>query len=559
MKRTEIRTDVLVVGGGIAGILAAIAARLEGADVVILSKSTAGRGGESVMAAGVYLGFEEGDDLEEWIKESIEVSDGMDDPLLVGKCIIYSRRLRHLMDEWGVEWEKTGDRFVTKPGLGMTKMRNAMFNDGRQLMWVLRGKAAELGAKVLDRIMVVDLLTSDGKVPTGGAVVGVVGFHVRRREVLAVRAKAVVLATGPWGINQFHPMDVTGDGEAMAFRAGARMRGIEQLCFTLAPRVALSLPGLHALTGHGGYFLNSRGERYMEEYSPQLMERSPRALLVHAAAREIEEGRGPLYLDLTHLSVEDHARIARVVPHTVKALKSAGINLSTDLVEYVPTLYGNGPMGGVMIDENCATNIPGLYCAGGTTDRMYAGVPGLTGASGTGFIAGRNAARRILGSSAQDPPDEQVNQIFNHIVEFLDESGQGEDPRRIYYEVQRVVLEKIGILKDPDLLQEAKKLLSDLLGRAKGVRAGDLHDLMNVLETVNIAEIAFLVAAASLERTESRYFNYRRDYPCRDDENWSRWLICQQGSDGGPMFSTIPFRPLAEAMEKLRGTREEEL
>ena len=559
MKRTVIETDVLVVGGGIAGIMAAIAARREGAEVTLLSKSTAGRGGESVMAAGVYLGFEMEDDLEEWIRESMEVSDGMNDPLLVGKCILYSRHLRRLMDEWGVDWEKSGGKYVTKPGLGMTKMRNAMFNDGRQLMWVLRGKALELGARMLDRVMVVDLLTSDGQAPTGGGVVGVVGFHVRRPEIFIIKSKAVVLATGPWGINQFHPMDVTGDGEAMAYRVGARMRGIEQLCFSLAPRVALSLPGLHALTGHGGKFLNSLGERYMERYSPQLLERSPRAVLVQAAAKEIEAGRGPLYLDLTHLSAEDQARIARVVPHTVKALKSAGINLVTDLVEYMPTLYGNGPMGGVMIDENCATSISGLYCAGGATDRMYAGVPGLTGASATGFMAGRNAAVTAAGQSCQEPSGEQVEKILYSVVSRLDESGQAADPRSIYYQVQRVVLEKIGILKDPELLQEARQLLAGLAEKAAGVRAGDLHQLMNTLETINIAQISCLVAAASLERTESRYFNYRKDYPKRDDQNWSRWLICRQGPDGKPLFSTIPFRTLDEAREVLRAVREEVL
>lgn len=546
------KTDVLVIGGGIAGLFAAIAARQEGAEVILISKSTAGRGGESVMAAGVYLGFEpEEDNLEEWVKESLDISDGLDDPLVVGRCILVSHYLRYLMDAWGVEWEKSGGKFVTKPGLGMRKMRNAMFHDGRQLMWVLRGKAAELGTEITDRLVAVDLLTSDGQAPTSGSVCGAVCFHVRRDEVQVIQAGAVVLATGPWGINQFHPMDVTGDGQAMALRVGARLRSMEQLCFSLAPRVGLSLPGMHALTGHGGKLINAHGERYMERYSPELLERSPRPVLVQAAAKEISAGRGPLYLDLRHLSAEDHTRLERVVPHTFKALRAAGLDPREQLIEYVPTLYGNGPMGGVMIDENCATNIPGLYCAGGCSDRMYAGVPGLTGASATGYLAGRQAARFSRGGTPGEPVQDQIQTILDLVAGRTRDNGGAITPRELFYAAQKVVLDKIGILKEPRRLYQALEELEELTGRFVELKIRDRHELMNALEVRNIIEVAKVVARASLERTESRYFHHRVDYPARDDARWSRWLICRLKGPDELEFSTVPFRGVAEALPVL--------
>ena len=557
-RKIEHNTDVLVIGGGIAALFAAIAARENGAQVTLVSKSTAGMGGECIMAGGIFLGFQEGDDLEAWIREAISISDGMDDPLLVGKCILIGQKLLWLMDQWGISWEKSQEKLVTKAGLGMQYMRNAMFHDSHQLMWTLRGKALALGVKIFDRTMMVDFLTSDGNMPTEHGVVGAVGFHIRKLENYIFKAQKVILATGAWGMNQYQPMDITGDGEAMAFRMGANMRSMEQLGFTLAPKVIPSLPGMHVLTGHGARFINAKKERFMEKYRPDLRERSPRNVLVQAAAREIKEGRGPIYLDCTHISPEDLTRIERIIPTTVQGLSLAGISLREHAVEYMPSLYGNGPMGGVMIDENAATNIKNLYCAGSVTDRMYAGIPGLTGASATGYIAGKNASQEIKNDLPpeipQDVIDEQVHGIIEMIHVFVTpHASRGHNSLNtcaIYNHLQDIVLHKIGILKEPTLLKEAIRVVSKIKDKLPYIKAEDAHELMNALELKNILQIAELIAEASLERRESRYMHFREDYPKRDDQNWSYGLTCILNQNR-IKFSKVPFCTIQDAMKKL--------
>jgi adenylylsulfate reductase subunit A len=310
------------------------------------------------------------------------------------------------------------------------------------------------------------------------------------------------------------------------------MRSIEQLGFSVAPRAFPSMPGLHPLTGHGAHFLNRLGERFMNKYHPELMERAPRAVLAQSLARETKEGRGPIYMDCRHFSPQDLERIARVLPHTMSAFHRLGIDLAKELVEYVPVLYGNGPAGGVRVDKDCQTTVEGLFCAGGASDRMYAGIPGLTGASVQGWRAGETAFHYASNQAPFLPPQAQIKEIEETIYQPL-RREQGVRPEEVYGQVQDIIKEKVGVLKEGKRLAQGVEALARLRQEVLPfLKARDFHGLMRAHEVRHMVEIGELVAWASLERKESRYFNYREDYPQRDDQNWLKWLIARKEREG---------------------------
>ena len=537
VQERRISCDVLVIGGGIAGCMAAIRATEMGARTVLASKGPVGRSGSSVVAAGTYLYYSPEEDLTGYLRDACQIGNFLDDQEMEEEVIRECHQRRLDMDRWGVEWDKEGGDFVRKPGLGMTRMRNCYFHGGRQMMSVLRGETERRGASILDRIMVVDLLTSDGRHPTEARVVGAMGFGVRDGRLYVFEAKATVLASGDWGIGELHPGDNTGDGQAAAWRAGALMRNMDQLGFSVAPSAFPSMPGLHPLTGHGARFVNRLGERFMAGYQPELMERGSRAALAQSMAREIREGRGPVYMDCRHLSHQDLERLAQILPHTFKGFQRIGVDLARDLVEYMPVLYGNGPSGGIKLDAECRTTLQGLYCAGGASDRMYAGVPGLTGASVQGWKAGGTAAQYAATRSPVPPSPTQVADLEKAVYEPL-ARADGAHPDDVYQQAREIVKEKIGVLKDGQRLahgaEALARLRTEVLPRLK---AGDYHGLMRAHEVRNIVELGELVARASLERKESRYFNFREDYPQRDDANWLKWVIAQVDGQGARMWT----------------------
>ncbi|MBI2848749.1 MAG: FAD-binding protein [Chloroflexi bacterium] len=534
VKTHSIETDVLVIGGGIAGCFAALKAVEEGSRVIIVSKATTGQSGCTLRAASTYFAFDPHiDDLDEWVKEAVEISDGLDDPVIERNVIAMSYELRQKMERWGVEWRVENGRLVRTLGLGMKVMRYAYFYGGPQMMWIIRSQLVRNDIQILDRIMIVDLLVSDNSYPTKGRVVGAVGFDIRKGDFYCFQAKSVVLAAGDWGVKSgYHPSDCTGDGQAAALRAGAELRNIEQMSYGIGPAVALSQPGLAPLVGHGAILINRHGERYMEKYNPVLKEIAPRPQITQGTALEIKEGRGPIFMDLSHLPESELNRLEVLLPQLFKMLRRAGYDFRKVKVEYVPVNTGNSSSGGVRLNERSETNVPGLYVAGGNSDRMYAGSPGLTGASVTGYIAGKNAARDALNNVMPNTDYEMARTFQDNIYSSL-KSDSNYNLNKIMGEIRDIIDNKIGLLKHNDRLINALNELEHYENVIMPeLTANNYHNLKNLYELKNIIQIAKIIAQASLLRTETRYYNYREDYPVKDDQNWRKWIIARMEPGG---------------------------
>ena len=265
-----ISTDVLIVGGGVTGCFAAIRAKDFPVKVILVEKASVGCGGVSPFARGVWIYWDPTSepDPEPLVKEITESTGLMVDPKWVRIALKMSYQNLLYIIKLGAESEKDAKgNIIQLPIIGSKHGVCSPLPGGYHFMWRLRAEALRKGVEVYERVMVVDLLKQKNHV------VGAVGFSTRTGDFYIFRAKSVLLAAG--SLNQTSPhASSTGDGRALAFRAGAELRGMEFTGPCIAPRNLDTTGGLHLLFGSGAVLVNAKGERFMKRYNPALMERA---------------------------------------------------------------------------------------------------------------------------------------------------------------------------------------------------------------------------------------------------------------------------------------------
>jgi adenylylsulfate reductase subunit A len=363
-----IETDVLIIGGGIAGLFAAIKAKDEDplTEVLLVDKCYPGASGSSVFAAGVIPNWQPGDDFDSYVKEIIvDNAEYMIDQDYVEVAVRESYdRVRDLI-EYGVEFQQNEKGEILRiPALSSSFQNCTAFKGGLQWMWKLRAQATKRQVEMLERIFVADLLMDNGRC------VGAVGFHLRTGEFYVFKAKSTILANGSaiYARPQLGPSGTTGDAQAMALRAGLQLRSMEQVFATIGP-AGISSPGLHAIFGNGGILVNRKGERVMEKYNPGLMERARRFEMARAILQEWRESKGPCYVDCTHLPKENIERIKTSLPFFIAGLNILGLDLTRDKIEWVPYSLSLQHNGGIRINNaDGDVNVPGLWAVGTAGD-----------------------------------------------------------------------------------------------------------------------------------------------------------------------------------------------
>ena len=546
----EIQTDVLVIGGGIAGAFAAIKAREKGAEVALVDKAFFGRSGCSGLASGVYGAYMPGDDLDAWIKSACTTP--LVNRRLAGKAILRTYDLLMEMDQWGVKWVKEGGKIVREfgGGSGLPFRTNAMMAEGGpQMMMALRGTALGKGVEVVNRVMATGLLTSDGERPTEGKVVGVVGVHTRSGEPWVFKAKATVLTTGPYLFpyapmgKGFYgmPINASADGIAMMFQAGAVLGKMEFGGGSLRPTEFHCAPALEMLGGLGCRFVNDRGEDIIStagrqgKYSHAAEMRGRRSALSNAIVKEMKAGRR-VYLDATHFTPEQHRLVKQVVPIVMNTFERAGYDLSKDGIPYGSTFAATSGIsgGGARLNERCETSLPGLYAAGNCTDGAYISMgQALPGSSVLGAWAGENAGEYVQGCGDIPVDRSQIEELTREALAPLG-VAQGVTYGEVHRKLQRILSEDVDhVLSGTNLtraLEEIRQIRAEALPRLK---AAEPHELAKVNGLKNFV-VAFEPAlAVLLRRKESRGNVLREDYPEIDDVEWARFTVCRKEIDGG--------------------------
>ncbi len=522
MKSKVVETDLLCVGGGIAGLMAAIRARDLGLTVVLAEKgatrySGAGRSGNDHFWC--YIPEAHGSDLEAFIRECMLTQLGTMTASL-GRTVVRtwlerSYEIVKLWEAWGIEmkrdgkWECSGHSF---PGRIMTHLKY----HGRNQKPVLTEQAQRRGVSIMDRVMVFDLLgTADG-------VTGALAIDTRDDTFIEFRAKSLFLGTGSLqrifpGItpalmgNNTRPFTMTGDGRAMAYRVGAELVNLEMLSRHAGIKN-------YARAGQGtwagvcrdpqgkavGKYVDQPDIRYgdiITEVDKQIFDRYRQA------------GRGPVYMDCRGISADDLVYLIHGLEDEgngglLAHLREEGIDLAKNPVEFMT--YELRCQGRLQMNERAETSVPGLYTGG---DEVTFGI---SGGAIFGWIAAENAAKYIgksLISAAHQPRVDEKREF----IDRLQKRTQGPDWRDANLALQQTMFDYAGLIRSEATLTAGLDHLRRLKEKAhKTLRARDRWELTRCLEVLNLYDLGELVFLTALERRESRGLHNRADYPYTD-------------------------------------------
>jgi fumarate reductase flavoprotein subunit len=563
--------DVLMVGGGAAGLRAAIA--IAGAepdlDVAVVSKVYPMRS-HTVSAEGGAAGVIAGDDsIDEHIHDTISGSDWLGDQDAIEAFVHEAPRELLQLEHWGCPWSRQPDGHVAVRAFGgMKKMRTWFAADktGFHMLHALFQTSLKYrSVKRYDEWFVTRLLVDDGRVH------GLVAVELRTGRVRAITAKAVVLATG--GCGKVFPFTTnaninTGDGMALAYRAGAPLKDME---FVQYHPTGLPFTGIlitEATRAEGAWLLNKDGYRYLQDYDlgtptpePQMrsMELGPRDRLSQAFVHEEEKGRtietpygAVVHLDLRHLGAK---LIDTKLPFVRElCLKYERIDPVTDLIPVRPVVHYM--MGGVHTDIDGATPIEGLYAAGETA------CVSINGANRLGsnslpecLVFGARAGRAAAGFAASVPPADGLVAHAIHAqaadeVRRIERDVMGDSPRddaiaAVRGEMQATMEDAAGIYRTGPGLSKGVDELCGLQERVTRVGVRDTSKVFNTellasLETANMLDVAECILASGVRREESRGAHQRTDFPDRDDERFLVHHLVHRDDDGTPVVSQQP-------------------
>jgi succinate dehydrogenase/fumarate reductase flavoprotein subunit len=544
-----LQTDVLVIGGGFAGTWASLRAADLGASVILVDKAYVSRSGASTMSGGITTCPLDTDDLDLWACEFIERGDYMCDQRWTYQLLEGQRERVKDYERWGVPISRADDgsirRFASR---GMIDVRGMQYQP-KVAMRELRRRIAARGVQILDRLYITELVTADGRWPSSAGIIGAVGFNVYTGQFTLINAKRTIVATGMIAMKGTHRVDNdTGDGVAMAFRAGARLVDME---FTFGGTFNVLMkkfdfPSYNVAVAHGARLINALGERFMERHDPVRLERGELSNVVAAFAKEIIEGRGPVCVDLRHVDPSFWTVIAKLHRGGSILLSEHVPDPRRNPLPIEPTwgLWASG-RSGLQNDLGARTNLPGLLAAGSAAKNDATGTHASAGsptafAKVSGWHAGETAALESRQSQPAQPSADMVALLKEQAFAPLRRVKGRRSVDALHDDLARL---ESSVVKSMILSQSR---LDELLAGARDVaeamdqtRAEDLHDLVKWHEARNVSLNAQAVYRSALDRTESREQFYREDHPMTDPD-WFCWHgVSSSGADF--VFDKQPF------------------
>lgn len=537
---TAVSCDLLVIGGGSAGMWAAhrFAELMPGRSIVIVDKGPRDWGGLMTMAGGDFDAVMPGENVDDWLKDLVYYFDGLCDQPLMREVLLRSRERFADYQKWGCEFFTREDgtlKSVPQRGLANVRLYPAKLKGrgGEHMVRALVSQLKNHGVKRYGRIMITDLLTK------GGRVTGAVGFNSLDGTFMSFRAKAVIAATGVGGWKTSYGKNTpTGESSEMVWKAGAVLRDCEFCRVWNMPRY-FGWEGQTALMPLGGRFVNALGESFMEKYSPVLGPNTDPHYTTIAMAMEIRAGRGPLRFDISRINPDDMILLR---PQTgwqllnYEKLRDLGMDLFRDNTEWMPQMTIS--YGGMDADLYGRTAAEGLFAAGTARNMepgVYAGGFALMSTSVTGHLAGEGAARYLQGlESTDEGVDQDEKELKAEIMAPL-HRATGLAPKDVQTRIQSAVFPyDVSILKTEEALSRALAEIRRIREEEiPALAASDPHYLLKAREVRGMAFISELYLTAALERRETRAGHYREDYPQRDNSRYLAWLELSSDGRGG--------------------------
>lgn len=541
--------DLLVIGGGLAGLRAAIEVKRAGQDVAILSKvhplrshSVAAQGGINAALGNVPAPVN--DTWENHAFDTIKGSDYLADQDCVEVMCREGIETVIEMERWGTLFSRTEEgKIAQRPfgGAGFPRACYAADRTGHNLLHVLYEQATGLRIPVYEEWHALCLVMEDGRC------LGILALDLFEGRLLPIQAKTTLLATGGYGriyLRSTNAVINTGRGCYLAYEAGVPLEDMEFVQFHPTSLYGTNILITEGARGEGGYLVNAEGERFMERYAPKVMELGPRDIVARGIQTEIDQGRGfegeYIHLDLRHLG---RGKILDRLPGIRQiAIDFAGVD---PVLEPIPTQPAQHySMGGIPTNADGETSLPGLFAAGECACVSVHGANRLGGNSLLealvfGKRAGRRAAHRTKiekGKFPEKPFQDRLNAFQSELQETY--GRRTEEPCfRLRDDLKALMTSRAGIFRNESDLLHAKQKIKELKERFKrvGTRQKDLafnHEFVQYLELEGMLHLAEVIVEGALARKESRGSHFRLDYPKRDDEHWLRHTMAVQTEQG---------------------------
>lgn len=541
--------EVLVVGGGLAGLMAALSVP-DGTDTAVLSKIYPTRSHSGAAQGGFNAVLGRNDSIEAHIFDTVKGSDYLGDQNAIEVLCTDGPGVILELDRMGVPWTRSGDGSLAQRSLGGAGFPRACFAadfSGHVVLHTLYEQVLKRGVRIYPERHLLELLVEDERV--AGALI----YDLASARTDIIRAKQVILATGGYGrafLKTTNAHANTGDGMAIAYRAGAVLSDMEFVQFHPTTLYGTNILISEAARGEGGYLTNAGGERFMARYAPEKMELAPRDVVSRAIFKEIKDGRGVkgnyIHLDLTHLG---EALVADRLPQVRDlAMRYAGVDPAKAPMPIEPAQHYS--MGGVRTDIWGRTNVPGLLAAGEVSNVSVHGANRLGGNSLLetvvfGRRAGKMAAELAAAQTWPRLSAETVARAVKRWDRVFAAREEAHDPVDSTFVIRRELASfmtgQVGVFRIESELQDAVARVRGLKERyrrlswAHGVQTFN-YAFIDYLEVGYLLELSEIIAAGALRRTESRGAHFRLDHPRRDDATWLHHTFARRGEDG-PEFS----------------------
>jgi succinate dehydrogenase/fumarate reductase flavoprotein subunit len=553
--------DVLIVGGGSAGLRAAIEAHDAGAHVLIISKSKKADPHTVLARGGINAALGTMDPEDNWMVHAA-------DTLREGEFLADYERVEVLckkapeavneLVKWGARFHREKDGRLTQRFFGAHTYRRTVFYEdwtGQEIIRVLLDQVRLRKIEIVEDIYVTKLLKSGdvGQNEQASEVKGAIGIDIKKKEIVLFECKSLILATGGYtrvyAVSSSRIFENYGDGVTLAYEAGIDLVDMEMVQFhptgMVWPEKALGILATEAIRGEGGILLNSKDERYMKNYYPERMELGPRDVVARATFNEILAGRGTphggVWLDVTHLSKE---KILDRLPTMYEQFKNIdGIDISEEKMEVGPTAHYS--MGGILVDINCRTKLRGLFAVGEVISQIHGanrlGGNSLLDTVVFGKIAGGEAAKLAKEVGAQTGTSLIASDKNNQKV-FHDGIFKVKEPITFRDEIQELMKLNAGIIREQTRLEKGlKKILelrSKFYSRDNVLKefSTDDKDVVLTMEVKSSLVVCEAIIRSALMRQESRGAHYRSDFPNLDDEKWKVNIYCRKEDRGMVLF-----------------------
>jgi succinate dehydrogenase / fumarate reductase flavoprotein subunit len=544
-----IEHDLLIIGGGLAGLRAAVE-NCPSLDVGLISRvhplrshSLAAQGGMNATLANHPQGQD--DSVERHTFDTVKGSDYLADQDAAKLMCQHGPQIVYEMEHWGTPFSRFDDgRIAQRPfgGAGFPRTCFASDRTGAVLLNTLYERSLVLGLTIHEEWLVTRLVIEDGRV------CGVIALNFLTGQLESFTARAVLFATGGYGqvyARTTNALINTGSGIALAYQADVGIKDLEFVQFHPTSLVGTNILITEGARGEGGHLLNSNGERFMEKYAPKAMELAPRDIVARSMTTEIAEGRGfedtHLHLDLRHLGAR---KIKERLPGIRQlAIDFAGIDPIDEPLTVIPAQHYS--MGGIDVDIDSKSEVEGFYAAGECACVSVHGANRLGGNSLLeaivyGYLAGRSVKEYAHGAT---PADNAYARLDDALAAEEDRikglmTGQGTKLYPLSERLGQIMTHKVGIFREGGAIQSALSEITQIKQDAADVRVGQTYrrcnqELVDALDFFAMVDLAEIITSGALRRTESRGSHSRTDYPKRDDANWLNHTVAHI-SDKGP-------------------------